>query len=80
MIKDELNRADVHADNIGVVGDYTSIEGGIHFHRETIIYDGVKPVSAGHLLDACQAQVASVLFDARFKYDANLYVNRAVEQ
>lgn len=44
---------------VGVVGDHAHIEGGIHFHRQVIVYDGVKPVSAGALLDACQAQVAS---------------------
>jgi len=32
MTKDEFKRTDIHADNIGVVGDHARIEGGIHFH------------------------------------------------
>ena len=73
-------QTEIHAENIGIVGDHAHIEGGIHFHRQVTIYDGVKPVSAGDLLDACQAQVASILYDARRKYDADLYVNRAIER
>lgn len=65
---------------IGVVGDHAHVEGGIHFHRQTIICEGVRPVSAGDLLDACQAQVKSVLYDARHKYTPELYVNRAIEE
>ena len=42
-------------------------------------YEGMKPVSVGDLLDACQAQVQSVLYDVRHKYDPQLYVNRAIE-
>jgi hypothetical protein len=64
----------------GIVGDNAHVEGGIHFHRHKIIYEGVKPVSVGALLDACQAQVNSMLHDARHKYDPELYVNRAIEQ
>jgi HEAT repeat protein len=50
------------------------------FFRGVVIYDGIKPVSIGDLLDACQAQVASVLHDTRHKYDPELYVNRAIER
>lgn len=73
-------QTEIRAENIGVVGDHARIEGGIHFHREVIVYDGIRPVSAGALLDACQAQVASILYDARRKYDSQLYVNRAIER
>jgi HEAT repeat protein len=65
---------------VGVVGDHAHVEGGIHFHRQVTIYDGVKSVSAGTLLDACQAQVASILYDARHKYTPKLYVHRAIER
>lgn len=64
----------------GVIGDNTHVEGGIHFHREIVIYEGVKPVSVGALLDACQAQVKNVLDDAQHKYSPDLYVNRAIER
>lgn len=64
----------------GIIGDYAHVEGGIHFHREVIVYEGVKRISAGDLLDACQAQVGSILYDARHKYNPDLYVNRAIEQ
>ena len=47
---------------------------------DVIIYEGTKPVSIGALLDACQAQVESVLYDVRHKYDPKLYVNRAIER
>jgi len=81
---DEIHRilapVTISSSQVGVVGDHAHIEGGIHFHRQVVIYDGVKPVSAGDLLDACQAQVASILYDARHKYNADLYVNRAIER
>lgn len=48
--------------------------------RDVIIYEGVKPVSAGELLDACEAQVDDVLFRVRHKYNRDLYVNRAIER
>ena len=63
---------------VGFVGDHAQIEGGIHFQK--IIYEGVKPVSAGDLLAACRAQVKSILYDVRHKYDPELYVNRAIER
>ena len=47
---------------------------------DVIIYKGTKPVSASDLLKACQAQVESVLYDVRHKYDPTLYVNRAIER
>lgn len=47
---------------------------------QTIIYDGVKPVSAGDLLHACQAQVASMIQAEHPKYESQLYVNRAIER
>jgi HEAT repeat protein len=58
------------------VTDSTVITAG----RDVIIYEGIKPVSIGDLLDACQAQVKSVLYDVRRKYDTKLYVNRAIER
>jgi HEAT repeat protein len=76
--KKQINVTD-HA-QVGVIGDHAHVEGGIHFHRQVIVYEGVKPVSAGVLIDACQAQVASILYDARHKYDFKLYVNRAIER
>ena len=76
--RQQTHNIDARQSQIGVVGDHAHVEGGIHFHREVIIYDSVKPVSAGALLDACQAQVTSVLYDARHKYDPKLYVKRAI--
>jgi hypothetical protein len=58
------------------VTDSTVITAG----RDVIIYEATKPISIGDLLDACQAQVKSVLYDVRHKYDPKLYVNRAIER
>lgn len=50
-----------------------------HIER-LIIYEGEKPLTAGDMLSACQLQVQSALYNARHKYDPNLYVERAIEQ
>ena len=50
-------------------------------HIENLtIYDGEKPITAGDMLFACQAQVKSALFDTSLKYDPKLYVEREIEQ
>lgn len=61
----------------GIIGDNAHVEGGIY---QTTIYEGVGPISAGTLLQACQAQVRSMIHAARQKYDPELYINRAIEQ
>ena len=47
---------------------------------QAIIYEGDKPVSIGDMLSAGQAQVASVLYDVRHKFESRLYVERAIEK
>ena len=76
---DGERRIEIQDSQVGVVGDGARVD-EVHFHRQVIVYDGVRPVSAGALLDACRAQVGSVLYDERHKYDADLYVNRAIEE
>jgi len=73
---------DVNLNNsqAGIIGDNAYVEGGIHFYREIITYDGVEPISADNLLDACQKQVAMKLNEAQYKYNPTLYVNRVIEQ
>jgi HEAT repeat protein len=53
-----------------VIGDYNTV----------IVYQGERPVSVADVLSACQAQVKSMVQEARHKYDPALYVHRAIEQ
>jgi hypothetical protein len=47
---------------------------------DVVIYEDIEPIPAGDLLNAYQAQAASVLYGVRYKYTKKLYVNRAIEQ
>jgi formylglycine-generating enzyme required for sulfatase activity len=75
-------------DNAGVAGivtaDHAQVGGERHYgdivQGDKIIYEGEKPISAGDMLSACQAQVESVIEDVRQKYDPELYVERGIEQ
>ncbi len=50
------------------------------YGKSQIIYEGTQPISVGNLLEACQTQVDSMLYDVRYKYKPELYINRAVER
>jgi len=58
----------------------TGIAIGAGARANVIIYEGFKPVTAGDLLQACQAQVNKQLYAARYKYVRDLYVHRAIER
>lgn len=63
----------------GIDGAVIAGRDAIVAFRDVIIYEGTKTVTAGDLLDACQAQVKNVLYDVRHKYTPGMYVNRAIE-
>ena len=53
------------------IGDVNGgIQDAVIAGRDVIIYEGIKPVTAGALLDACQAQIDDVLFGVRHKYSS----------
>jgi len=47
--------------------------------QQLIIYEDIKPVLAGDVLNACRLQVDNALADVGRKYNSDLYVHRAIE-